>query len=120
MSFGKMPIANGFLLEDQFKDEYFFEMKPSFCEKCFAFQLIDQPPPEKMFHKDYAFSTRSSMFMIKHFQNVAKMIKTNFISDPDDSVLEIGCNDGVMLEQIQKYGIKNIGKSINITYINFN
>ena len=47
--------------------------------------------------------------MIKHFQNVAKMIKTNFISDPDDSVLEIGCNDGVMLEQIQKYGIKNIG-----------
>ena len=65
------------------------------------FQLIDQPPPEKMFHKDYAFSNRSSMIMIKHFQNVAKMIKTNFISDPDDSVLEIGCNDGVMIEQLK-------------------
>ena len=27
MSFGKMPLANGFLNEDGFKTEYFFEEK---------------------------------------------------------------------------------------------
>ena len=33
MSFGQMPIANGFLSKDQFKDEYFFEMEVAFAEK---------------------------------------------------------------------------------------
>ena len=28
MSFGEMPIANGFLTPEEFKSEYFFELKP--------------------------------------------------------------------------------------------
>ena len=28
MSFGEMPIANGFLTPAEFKSEYFFELKP--------------------------------------------------------------------------------------------
>ena len=48
MSFGKMPIANGFLTPDQFKDEYFFELKPVFCEKCYSFQIEEQPAPISM------------------------------------------------------------------------
>ena len=31
VSFGKMPLANGFLTEDQFPDEYFFELGVGFC-----------------------------------------------------------------------------------------
>jgi len=31
MSFGKMPIANGFLSLDQFANECFFELKVAFC-----------------------------------------------------------------------------------------
>ena len=30
MSFGKMPIANGFLKKKDFKDEFFFEMEVGF------------------------------------------------------------------------------------------
>ncbi len=33
MSFGRMPIANGFLRPDQTSDEYFFELAPAFCER---------------------------------------------------------------------------------------
>ena len=32
MSFGKMPLGNGFLNEDAFKTEYFFEMEVWFSE----------------------------------------------------------------------------------------
>ena len=32
MSFGRMPIANGFLDPEDFKMEYFYELKPVFCE----------------------------------------------------------------------------------------
>ncbi len=31
MSFGKMPIANGFLTPAEFANEYFFELKIAFC-----------------------------------------------------------------------------------------
>ena len=54
MTFGKMPIANGFLQNKEDK-EYFFEMSPAFCSQCFTFQLVEQPDAKLMFHEDYVF-----------------------------------------------------------------
>ena len=42
LSFGKMPIANGFLLRKNFKKEYFFDLKVCFCKNCYLFQLFKQ------------------------------------------------------------------------------
>jgi methylation protein EvaC len=55
MSFGKMPLANGFLIPDHFAKEYSFELNIAFCPNCTMVQLTDQPAPEKMFHEHYAF-----------------------------------------------------------------
>ena len=37
MSFGKMPLANGFLSEDEFKFEFFFEMEVGFSDESIPF-----------------------------------------------------------------------------------
>jgi len=37
MSFGKMPIANGFLTKDRFSDEYFFDMEVASCPNVICF-----------------------------------------------------------------------------------
>ena len=55
MDFGKMPIANGFLTSEQFKNEYFFDMQTAFCNNCKIFQLIDQPEANLMFNENYPF-----------------------------------------------------------------
>ena len=60
MTFGPMPIANGFLEEKDIKDEYFFELAPAFCDSCFTLQIVEQPEPSKMFHEEYAFFSRQS------------------------------------------------------------
>ena len=39
MSFGQMPIANGFLSSAQFANEYFFELQVAFCLNCRMVQL---------------------------------------------------------------------------------
>ena len=39
MSFGKMPIANGFLNKDKFNKEFFYEMEVGFSEDLSLFQL---------------------------------------------------------------------------------
>ena len=71
MSFGKMPIANGFLKENEFRKEHFFNMEVGFSSKISLFQLNDHPKPKMMFNKDYPFFTGSSKGMINHFKKYA-------------------------------------------------
>lgn len=109
MSFGEMPIANGFLATDQFKYEYFFELKVASCPNCGMFQLIEQPDREKMFNKNYAFFSGTSKNMAVHFQKFAQDIKDNHISSNDPFVVEIGSNDGIMLKNFADNRIRHLG-----------
>ncbi|MBT5307832.1 MAG: SAM-dependent methyltransferase, partial [Rhodospirillaceae bacterium] len=79
MSFGDMPIANGFLMPDQFNDEYSYELAPAFCSNCGAFQLIEQPRPEQMFHDNYAFFAGTSQVMMDHFQELADIARDRYL-----------------------------------------
>ena len=81
LNFGKMPIANGFLYEKDFKKEYFFDLKVAFSEKLSLFQLVSNPDPKKMFNKDYPFYTSSSKFMVKHFRKYSSWIKKKLSSN---------------------------------------
>jgi len=104
-----MPIANGFLLPEQYDDEYFFELKPAFCEKCYAFQIEEQPDPEMMFHDHYAFFSRTSAFMQRHFKAYADWVYDNHLKGDDLFVVEMGSNDGIMLENFARRGVRHLG-----------
>ena len=97
ISFGKQPIANGFISEADLPKEYFFELKVGFCPNCKTVQLEDQPDPELMFNENYAFFSGTSAFMAKHFEKYADYIKQNHLKSSDPFVVEIGSNDGIML-----------------------
>ena len=56
MSFGKMPIANGFISKNNMKREFSFEMEVGFSKKLSLFQLNDHPAPKQMFNQNYPFS----------------------------------------------------------------
>jgi methylation protein EvaC len=109
MTFGLMPIANGFLSPDQFKDEYLFQLNPVFCPHCFTFQIEEQPSPEMMFHENYAFFSRTSTKMLNHFKTYAEWVIANFLSSNAPFVVEIGSNDGIMLENFAKRAIRHLG-----------
>ena len=113
ISFGKQPIANGFLLPDQFKDEYFFDMEVAFCSHCCMVQLTNQPDREKMFHENYAFYSSSSKHMAAHFEKFAKDVMDKY---KPEFVVEIGCNDGILLKHFtcRKTGIE---PSLNVADI---
>lgn len=108
MTFGKMPIANGFLSTPNPNDEYFFELAPAFCPSCKTFQIMEQPDPEKMFHDHYAFFSRTSKRMMLHFQDYAKWVMQNYL-DEDPFVVELGSNDGILLENFAQENIRHLG-----------
>ena len=109
MTFGKMPIANGFLSSEDFATEYFYELRPVFCENCLTFQIAEQPDPKKMFHSNYAFFSRTSTHMVNHFRSYADRIIKEHLSSPDPFVVEIGSNDGAMMENFSIKKIRHLG-----------
>ena len=96
MSFGRMPIANGFIEEKDFSNEYFFNMEVGFNEELSLFQLNEHPKPEKMFNENYPFYTGLSKYMINHFKKYAKFV-SKYLST-NSKIIEIGSNDGTFLK----------------------
>ena len=109
MSFGRMPIANGFLSPDQFINEYFFELQVAFCPDCGMVQLAEQVDPVKMFHEEYAFFSSTSTRMATHFKQLADMVMKDYIKTTDPFVVEIGSNDGIMLQHFANAGFRHLG-----------
>ena len=108
MSFGKMPIANGFLNKDKFNDEFFFEMEVGFSEDLSLFQLNDHPKPKMMFNKNYPFFTGSSQQMKLHFKNYADWIK-KYHPSKIKNIIEIGSNDGTFLKNFNSDEYNTLG-----------
>ena len=108
MSFGKMPIANGFLKKKNFKKEFFFEMEVGFSKDISLFQLNEHPKPTLMFNKNYPFFTGSSKGMIEHFKQYADWIKKNYFKKVKN-LIEIGSNDGTFLKNFSSKKVNNIG-----------
>ena len=108
MSFGKMPIANGFLNKDKFNDEFFFEMEVGFSEDLSLFQLNDHPKPKMMFNKNYPFFTGSSQQMKLHFKNYADWIK-KYHPGKIKNIIEIGSNDGTFLKNFNSDEYNTLG-----------
>ncbi len=104
-----MPIANGFLREEDFKNEYYFEMEVGVCSCCHMFQLINQPEREMMFNENYAFFSGTSKHMASHFKEFASHVKNNYLPGENPFVVEIGSNDGIMLKNFADQGIKHLG-----------
>ena len=108
MSFGQMPLANGFLHKNDFNSEYFYEMEVGFSEDLSLFQLNDHPTPNEMFNEKYPFFTGSSEFMKLHFKEFAEWIKSNFLKT-NSKLIEIGSNDGTFLQNFKNSNINYIG-----------
>ena len=117
LDFGTQPLGNGFLVAKDFKSEYFFPMEIGYSEVSMMFQLLEQPDPEKMFHDHYAFFSSTSSFMAQHFREFAQqIIQSDYLAKDDPFVVELGCNDGIMLKNFAEQSIRHLGiePSLNV------
>jgi len=115
MSFGNMPIANGFVKKDDFKKEFFFKMEVGFSNELSLFQLNDHPKPESMFNDQYPFYTGSSEYMKNHFKKFSDFVKKKILNG-NSKIIEIGSNDGTLLKNFfeNKENILGIEPSKNV------
>lgn len=117
LDFGMQPLGNGFIDASLKEDEYFYSMQIGFSESSRMLQLIHQPEPEKMFHGQYAFYSGTSSYMVKHFKEFAStVINSCYLSKDNPFVVELGCNDGIMLKNFAEREIRHLGiePSLNV------
>ena len=118
INFGKMPLGNGFINPSKLKrnKEYKYEMKLGYNKYLDLVQLYKNPSPKKMFNKNYAFLSSTSNLMKKHFKKYANTVK-KIINKKKFSVLEVGCNDGILLENFKAQDHLGVEPSKNVFLI---
>jgi len=102
LDLGPQPIANGFLTEADFEDEFWYDLEVVACPNCSLVQLKEQPAPRRMFGSEYLFKAASSRRMIEHFNHLAATLAEDFLPS---KVIEIGTNDGTLLRAFDDFGI---------------
>ncbi|MGE4239644.1 class I SAM-dependent methyltransferase [Ramlibacter sp.] len=108
MDFGEVALAGAFLTPDQFDGERKFPLRVCFCNDCYAVQVIDKVPADVMFQNYFYFSS-SIGTLRNHFKAYAEEVSARFLPAPAAStVLEFGCNDGVLLRPLADQGIRTV------------
>ena len=99
LDLGRQPIANAFLKEKDFDNEFFFDLKVCWNPETNLVSIKDFVEPERIFNEDYPYNTSNSFPMIQHFKDTAEMLKMKFTPK---KVLEIGSNSGPFIENFDK------------------
>jgi methylation protein EvaC len=105
--FGEVGLAGGFLKPEQFATERTFPMRLHFCRDCYAVQVTDEVPADVMFQNYFYFSS-SIGTLREHFQQYAAEVTQRFLDPATATVLEFGCNDGVLLRPLADQGIHTV------------
>jgi len=110
LDLGNVPLAGGFLKEKDFPHEQYYPLDLKLCRDCFLVQVGNVVPADILFNDNYFFFSSAIGTLIDHFEVFAHEIKERFLAGVDHpSVLEIGCNDGVLLRPLSSLGIKALG-----------
>ena len=113
---GDHPAANAFVRpENVDTPDMVFPLNTIACLSCGLIQVADPLPPD--FYVDYVYVPSASATMPVHFSDLARRFREDLITAPDQYVLDIGCNDGLLLAACKDEGLKTLGidPSANIT-----
>ena len=109
LDLGRTPLANSLVLKKNLnKKDKTFPLSVYFCQNCSLVQVLDVVNPEILF-SDYYFMTSASSPSVDHFKKYSAKILKDFIKSSKDLVVDIGGNDGTLLNEL-----KNDCKVLNI------
>lgn len=109
LNFGQQPLSDNFVTAQDLEDEFFYTLRAIFCESCKLVQLGEIPERERMFNDDYPYYSSGSSVMRGHFEATAREFLSTELTGSDPLIVEIGCNDGVMLKTIHDADVRHLG-----------
>lgn len=99
-------LANEFVKTAEKQDTFPLDLYK--CGNCHHYQILDVVDPDRLF-RNYVYVSGTSKLMRQHFRNYACEVVSDLNLDEKDFVVEMGSNDGTLLEWFHKLGIKVLG-----------
>ena len=101
LSLGEVPLAGVFPLKEELENESKYPLNLLFCKECSLVQTDSFIEPQILF-EDYRYL--SSVGLSNHFKELAYSLDEKYEDIEGWNILEIGCNDGVLLEPLSQLG----------------
>lgn len=109
LSLGDQPPSNQFIKEENLeKSESLYPLDVYFCHQCNLIQLIDVVDKDELY-RDYVYFSSAMPKISPHWQSYADEVMGRFLSDPQNLVVEMGSNDGVLLKYFKEKGFRILG-----------
>jgi SAM-dependent methyltransferase len=108
LDYGNMPLAGGFLPAERLSETKFYPMDLAMCADCTLVQIRNVVAGEVLF-TDYRYLSSMMATLSQHFREYASVLKEQVLPVRDPFVVEIGCNDGVLLTPLRELGVRAVG-----------
>lgn len=116
INLGLHPLVNSLVEKKNIKKkDPVFPIKLKQCKKCKLVQLTDTIDANEIYKNvDYLYFSSDMPGLGKYFKSYADELKIRFLKR-NDFVIEIGCNDGVMLKYFKsKYRVLGVDPATNV------
>jgi SAM-dependent methyltransferase len=109
VNLGMSPLCESFLTKDQLNSaEPFYPLVAYICRDCLLVQLQEYVAPENIF-SEYAYFSGYSDAWLDHARRYVETMTAGLGLGPTSRVIEIGSNDGYLLQYFVEAGIPVLG-----------
>lgn len=109
LDLGETALANRFLRAASLNEpEPTYPLRVAFCHGCAHVQLTEAVPPDAMF-RDYLYISSGSDTLVAHLEDLSRLLASRYALGSADLVIDIGCNDGTLLNSFRQLGVKPLG-----------
>jgi hypothetical protein len=108
LDLGVQPPANSFIRPEDIPEERYFPLEVVRCVRCGFSQLSYVVAAEELYSK-YSYLSSTSTPLREHYSRLARQLSERFSVGPDDLVLDVGANDGVMLHAFSHSAARRFG-----------
>lgn len=106
---GMSPLCQTVIAPQELnKMESFYPLRVYVCEECFLVQLEEYVAPEYIF-SEYAYFSSYADMLLKNAQDYVNMMVQRFQFEAENLVIEVGSNDGYLLQYFIARGIPVLG-----------
>tara|TARA_X000000950_G_C13875860_1_gene644808 strand:- start:418 stop:1662 length:1245 start_codon:yes stop_codon:yes gene_type:complete len=108
LNLGKVALAGSFLNNaNKIKKEKKFQLSVAFCSNCKGSQITKFADQNILFN-NYFYSSSKINTLAQHFKKFSNEIIKKYYLKNETNFLEIGCNDGVLIKNLNNYKFKNL------------
>lgn len=112
LDLGFQPLADDLKkITSNNRETMFYPLKVNLCNKCILLQTGYIVGDNKLYPKDYHYTPGITKDVVKNFDELSKSIINLYkLNKNKDLIVDLGCNDGSLLQQFKNKGFKlNVG-----------